>query len=98
MCIVIHMYGTTKVTTKGQVTIPTVVREALNISIGDSVLFKTIKKEEQEIVIRVIKKYDIMDLHGILHNRHMRYIPIEEARHIAMEKSSQNYRRKKKPA
>lgn len=54
------------VTRKGQVTIPQVVREKLNITYGDKVEFYT--NEKDEVVIKPLK-IDLNDIYGALQDR-----------------------------
>ena len=53
-----------RVTTKGQVTIPTEVRKALDIGAGDDLLFEVV--EAGEAIIRVLKRQRLSDLYGAL--------------------------------
>lgn len=50
------------ITSKGQVTIPTSVREALNLNAGDKLLFVP---EGNRIVVVPIRKRPISDFYGI---------------------------------
>ena len=54
------------VTRKGQVTIPMVIREKLDIAYGEKVEFAV--NEHDEVVIRPVK-VSIEDVYGILKNR-----------------------------
>ena len=53
-----------KVTSKGQVTIPVEVRQALGIEQGDELLFEV--TPEQLAQMRVIKRQRLSDLYGAL--------------------------------
>ncbi|MDO9535200.1 MAG: AbrB/MazE/SpoVT family DNA-binding domain-containing protein [Bacillota bacterium] len=53
-----------KVTSKGQVTIPSSIRKATGIENGDELIFEPLK--EGNILIRVQKKARLMDLYGSL--------------------------------
>lgn len=52
-----------KVTFKGQVTIPKVVRSALSIQEGDSLLFTI---EEDQAILRPLKRKPLTELYGVL--------------------------------
>jgi antitoxin PrlF len=52
-----------KITFKGQVTIPKMIRNALAIKEGDSVIFSV---EGDRAVLRPIKKRALVDFYGIL--------------------------------
>ena len=54
------------VTKKGQVTIPQVVREKLNIAYGDKIEFNT--NEKGEVVLKPVKT-DLKDIYGALQGR-----------------------------
>lgn len=53
------------VTTKGQVTIPDVIRRELGILVGDKVTFRS-TPHNREVVLRVIPKSIVQSLHGSL--------------------------------
>jgi antitoxin PrlF len=57
-----------RVTTKGQVTIPTEVRKALDIGEGDDLLFEVV--EAGEAHIRALKRRHLSDLYGVLPATH----------------------------
>jgi len=54
------------VTRKGQVTIPMVIREKLDIAYGEKVEFTV--NEHDEVVIRLVK-VNLEDVYGVLKNR-----------------------------
>lgn len=56
----------TTITTKGQVTIPESIRRALDVSVGDKVVFVRVAKEQKEATIRVIPMSVVSDLAGSL--------------------------------
>lgn len=56
--------STARVTSKGQVTIPADVREALGIEQGDNLLFEV--TPERVAQLRVVKKHRLSDLYGAL--------------------------------
>jgi len=60
------MNGITTVTTKGQVTIPERVRQALKVKIGDKVSFVKVSPASKEAVIRIIPADIIEELSGSL--------------------------------
>lgn len=62
----ITMNGLTTVTTKGQVTIPEAVRQALEINIGDKVAFTKILPTYNEVVIKIIPADIVEELSGSL--------------------------------
>ncbi|HEX9945409.1 MAG TPA: AbrB/MazE/SpoVT family DNA-binding domain-containing protein [Thermoanaerobaculia bacterium] len=64
-----------RVTSKGQVTIPADVRKALNIEQGDDLLFEVASDEAAQV--RVVKRQRLSDLRGAL--RATRPFPGKEA-------------------
>jgi AbrB family looped-hinge helix DNA binding protein len=54
----------TKVTSKGQVTIPATIRHALNIDEGDYLVFESIS--EYEVNVKVVKTQPLSSLLGAL--------------------------------
>lgn len=60
------MNGVTTITTKGQVTIPQVVRQALHIRIGDKVAFTKVRPNDSEAIIKIIPKNIVEELSGSL--------------------------------
>lgn len=64
-----------RVTSKGQVTIPAEVRKALNIEQGDDLLFEVASKEVARL--RVVKRQRLSELQGAL--RSTRSFPGKEA-------------------
>ena len=64
-----------RVTSKGQVTIPSDVRKALNIEQGDDLLFEV--ASDQAARLRVVKRQRLSDLQGAL--RPTRRFPGKEA-------------------
>lgn len=52
-----------KLTSKGQVTIPTALRQQLNLEAGDELLFVL---EEGEVRLRVLKQRRLREFYGIL--------------------------------
>jgi len=64
--ILITMNGMTTITTKGQVTIPGAVRQALQIRVGDKVFFTKIQPAYKEAVIRIVPADIVDDLFGSL--------------------------------
>lgn len=63
------MNGFTTITTKGQVTIPEEVRQALGVKIGDKVSFKNLKPDFKEAVIKIISSDIVEELSGSLVSR-----------------------------
>lgn len=53
----------TKITFKGQITIPKKVRDALDIKEGDSIVFMV---EEDHAILKPIKKKSLKDFYGVL--------------------------------
>lgn len=60
------MNGLTTITTKGQVTIPEAVRQALQIKIGDKVAFTKVLPTSKEVVIKIISTTAVNELSGSL--------------------------------
>lgn len=65
-----------RVSSKGQVTIPTDVRKALDIEQGDDVIFE-VSSLDQTARLRVVKRQRLSDLYGAL--RTTRPFPGKEA-------------------
>lgn len=59
----------TTITTKGQVTIPQSVRQAMQIKIGDRVSFAQISPFKKQLMIRVIPSDTVEKLFGSLHTK-----------------------------
>lgn len=53
-----------RVTSKGQVTIPVAIREALGLEKGDYLIFEM--PDDSEATLRVVKRRRLTDLHGVL--------------------------------
>ena len=53
-----------RVTSKGQVTIPSDVRKAMDIDQGDDLIFEV--TSEQSVRLRVVKRRSLSDLYGAL--------------------------------
>lgn len=62
----ITMIGVTTVTTKGQVTIPEMIRQTLAISVGDKIAFTDVVKEGRQVTIKVIPSQAVEKLAGSL--------------------------------
>ncbi len=62
-----------KITSKGQTTIPAEVRKALGIEPGDLVSF-----EIHDGKVTMVKKQSVLDLAGILHDPDRKSLSIEE--------------------
>lgn len=56
----------TTITTKGQVTIPEPVRRALGIDTGDKAVFREVRPDKGEVVLRVISQDAVSALAGSL--------------------------------
>ena len=75
----------TKVTSKGQVTLPKRIREELGIGFGDFIDFQV--KDNMVIIKPVHTKSDLMDLKGILKARRSATDEeIKNAKNIALKK------------
>lgn len=59
----------TTITTKGQVTIPQSVRQALQIKIGDRVSFAQFSPLKKQLLMRVIPSDTVEELFGSLHTK-----------------------------
>ena len=70
----------TRVTTKGQVTIPSTIRSAMNIEAGDSVIFRV---EGNEVVMIPVKRKSLTELYGVFHVD--KRLDFAEERRIAQE-------------
>jgi len=58
------MYAKSKITSKGQVTIPSDIRKALHMSEGDYLIFEAMS--EYEVNVRVMKSKPLSSLLGVL--------------------------------
>ena len=75
----------TKVTSKGQVTLPKKIREELGIEFGDFIDFQV--KDNMVIIKPIHNKGDLMDLKGILKARRSATDEeIKNAKNIALKK------------
>lgn len=84
------------VSTKYQATVPEEVRKALELQIGDKLLFKNIDKKEKKAVIEVVSSKNIVDkLYGSL-KTDVPYIPLKKAREIAGIELGKYYAKKYK--
>ena len=77
------------VTSKGQVTIPKPIRDLLNISQNDLLVF-TVKKPKTVIVNPI--KTDIMSLYGSLKSN-KKYIPLSEIRKQLHQELGKKYQK-----
>lgn len=77
------------ITTKGQVTIPKLVRESMRLKAGDKIEFILTSKEE--VLIRLISR-KVDDLFGKLHRPGMRTVSIEEMDAAVREKLKDDFR------
>lgn len=80
----------TTITTKGQVTIPEVIRSALGASVGDKVAFTDVTKNKRQVTIKIIPSRSIEELYGSLASS-VPYIPHEKARRIAARALGKRY-------
>jgi len=67
--------STATVTSKGQTTIPKDIRESLNLHAKDQLQFTI--TADQTVIVRV-KKRDISELYGMLHDDKRDVIPVEK--------------------
>ncbi len=82
----------TTITTKGQVTIPEAVRQALGASVGDKVAFVLTNQDAREAMFRIIPRNIVDELAGSLKSS-IGYIPQEKARAIAARALGRRYKR-----
>lgn len=76
---IITMNGLTTITTKGQVTIPGKVREALGVKVGDKVYFGEVFPEKRQALIKVVPKDIVDQLYGSLKSK-KKFIDINKVR------------------
>lgn len=62
------MNGPTTITTKGQVTIPQVIRQQFGVKVGDKVAFDQILPDKKQIVIRIIPQDIVNQTYGSLNS------------------------------
>lgn len=84
------MSGLTTVTTKGQVTIPEQVREALGVKIGDKVYFDKISPQEKQVMMRLLSKNTVDRLYGSLKSKE-KLTDLKTIRKIAGRKLAKRY-------
>lgn len=75
---------TAKITSKGQVTIPKIVRERLDLKAGDKVDF--ILESDNRVVLRPAK-LDVRDLKGMLYRPGRKPLSVEEMKRITRERA-----------
>ncbi len=63
------MNNLTTVTTKGQVTIPEIVRQSLGIKVGDKVSFTKMMPTYKEILIKIIPSSIVKEFSGSLSSK-----------------------------
>ncbi|MCA9371490.1 AbrB/MazE/SpoVT family DNA-binding domain-containing protein [Candidatus Woesebacteria bacterium] len=90
---------TTTISTKGQVTIPSYVRESLHIKTGEKILVQSANPRTKEIVLKVLtSQQNIESLYGVLasHNKKTnQYVPLKTVRSKVGKKLGQRYAVKK---
>lgn len=77
------MNNSSKVTSKGQVTIPSYVRKTLNIEEGDQLIFETVG--EYEVKVKVVKNRPLSSLLGSLPKKSSSDSVFKEIRQQAYE-------------
>jgi AbrB family looped-hinge helix DNA binding protein len=77
------MSAKTKITSKGQVTIPSEIRKAMHMEEGDYLIFET--KSEYEASVKVIKTKPLSSLLGSLQS------PVNEAEFSEIREKARNY-------
>ena len=78
------MNGITTITTKGQVTIPLSIRQALKAKIGDKVDFTYFSLSNRQLLIKIIPAEVVGDLFGSLSSK-VKEIDFKKARREAGE-------------
>ena len=81
---------TSTVTSKGQVTIPKSIRDALGVGPGDRVLF--VRHDDGTVVVRP-ETVDVRSLKGMLKDRVRRPISVEEMNEAIERAVVERYRR-----
>jgi antitoxin PrlF len=66
---------TATITSKGQVTVPKKVREALKVGPGDQIDF--VVQDDGQVSVRPVQ-IDVTELRGLLHRSHMRPVNLDE--------------------
>lgn len=77
------MSSKTKITSKGQVTIPNEIRKAMNMEEGDYLIFET--KSEYEASVKVIKTKPLSSLLGALQS------PVNETEFPDIREKARSY-------
>jgi bifunctional DNA-binding transcriptional regulator/antitoxin component of YhaV-PrlF toxin-antitoxin module len=83
----------TTVTSKGQVTIPELVRDMLAVNIGDKAYFEVANREKREMLVRLMPASTVDDLFGSLHKKGMKYVATDKIRKLAGEELGKKYQK-----
>lgn len=84
------MNGLTTITTKGQVTIPQIIRQQFGVQAGDKVIFGQIFPDKKQIVIRIMPKDIVNQVYGSL-NSPVRFTKLRTARQKAGKLLAEKY-------
>jgi AbrB family looped-hinge helix DNA binding protein len=76
------------ITSKGQITIPKVVRDALKLNAGDKIEF--VVTDKREALIRPISK-KVDDVFGILHKPDQKKVSVEEMNEGIRQKMKERF-------
>jgi antitoxin PrlF len=88
----VNMMAIAKVTSKFQLTIPSEIRDALNLEGGDRIVFRV--NDDGEVTIRVLKSVSVDDLAGALGqsaSHPLEYIPFEKARSMVQDEMAERF-------
>jgi len=80
----------TTITSKGQVTIPKAIRQAMGVGPGDRVRF--VQREDGTVVVEP-ETVDVRSLKGRFRHRVTRPVSVEEMNRAAPETAAESYRR-----
>lgn len=86
------MLAFAKVTSKYQLTIPSEIRDVLNLQGGDRIVFHV--QDNGEVTIRVMKSVSVDDLAGALSKAALQpieYIPFEQAKQMAKDEMAEKF-------
>lgn len=84
------MNGLTTITTKGQVTIPQIIRQQFGAKAGDKVIFGQILPNKKQVVIRIIPQNIVNQIYGSL-NSPVKFTKLRTVRQKAGKPLAEKY-------
>ena len=83
-----EMGAESRITSKGQTTLPQEVRRVLGVSVGDTVRYEIDGNE-----VRLVKKHSALDLAGVFHDPARKATSVEEMNRVIDEMRHQRHER-----